>query len=100
MLHMLSHRAHVEVLFLIVEHVRLMEWILQELALHLLVEHIVLHVRSHAVGKHELVVLLAAISGVCYDFTAVEAELVMEGFQERDKSAIVSISFLYIATMI
>ena len=71
---MLSHRAYEEVLFLIVEHVRLMERILQELELHLLVEHIVLHVRCHAVGKHELVVLLAAISRVCYDFAAVDAE--------------------------
>ena len=51
MLHTLSHWAYVEVLFLIIEHVRLMEWILQELALHLLVEHIVLHVRCHAVGN-------------------------------------------------
>ena len=38
MLHVLSHRAYVEVLLLIVEHVRLMERILQELALHLRVE--------------------------------------------------------------
>ena len=67
-----------------------MERILQELALHLLVEHIVLHVRSHTVGKHGLVVLLAAISRVRYDFTAVEAELVIKGLEERDKCAIVS----------
>lgn len=79
MLHVLSHWAHVVVLVLIVVHVRLEEWIFQELALHLLVEHVVFHIWSHAVGKHELVVLLAAISRVCYDFAAVEAELVTEG---------------------
>ena len=50
-----------------------MEWILQELSLHLLVEHIVLHIGSHAVGEQELVVLLTAIACVRYDFTAVEA---------------------------
>ena len=89
MLHVLSHRAHVEVLLLIIEHVRLMERILQELALHLLVEHVVFHVWSHAVGKHELIVLLASISRVCHYLAAVEAELVIEGFQERNENAIV-----------
>ena len=49
MLHVLSHRAYVEVLLLIIEHIRLMERILQELALHLLVEYVVFHVWSHAV---------------------------------------------------
>ena len=87
MLHVLSHWAHVVVLVLIVVHVRLEEWIFQELALHLLVEHVVFHIWSHAVGKHELVVLLAAISRVCYDFAAVEAELVTEGLQKGDERA-------------
>lgn len=45
---MLSHRAYIEVLLPIIEHVRLMERILQELALHLLVEHVVFHVWSRA----------------------------------------------------
>ena len=90
MLHVLSHWAHVVVLVLIVVHVRLEEWIFQELALHLLVEHVVFHIWSHAVGKHELVVLLAAISRVCYDFAAVEAELVTEGLQKGDERAVVS----------
>ena len=39
-----------------------MEWILQELSFHLLVEHIVLHIGSHAVGEQELVVLFTAIA--------------------------------------
>ena len=59
---MLSHWAYVEVLLLIVEHVRLMEWVVPELALHLLVEQVVFHVWSYTVGKHELVVLLATIA--------------------------------------
>ena len=42
-----------------------------------------------AVGKHELIVLLASISRVCHYLAAVEAELVIEGFQERNESAIV-----------
>lgn len=90
MLHVLSHWAHVVVLVLIVVHVRLEEWIFQELALHLLVEHVVFHIWGHAVGKHELVVLLAAISRVRYDFAAVEAELVTEGLQKGDERAVVS----------
>ena len=90
MLHVLSHRAYVEVLLLIIEHVRLMERILQELALHLLMEHVVFHVWSHAVGKHELIVLLASVSRVCHYLAAVEAELVMEGFQKGYKCSIVS----------
>ena len=90
MLHVLPHRAYVEVLLLIIEHVRLMERILQELALHLLVEHVVFHIWSHAVGKHELIVLLASVSRVCHYLAAVEAELVMEGFQKGYKCPIVS----------
>ena len=39
---------------------------------------------------HELVVLLAAISRVCYDFAAVDAELVTEGLQKGDERAVVS----------
>ena len=90
MLHVLSHRAYVEVLLLIIEHVRLMERILQELALHGLMEHVVFHIWSHAVGKHELIVLLASVSRVCHYLAAVEAELVMEGFQKGYKCSIVS----------
>ena len=73
MFHALSHRAYVEVLLLIIEHVRLMERILQELALHLLVEHVVFHVWSHAVGKRELIVLLASIARACHYLAAVDS---------------------------
>lgn len=43
-----------------------MEWILQKLSFHLLVEHIVLHIGSHAVGEQELVVLFTAVEAIDY----------------------------------
>ncbi len=43
-----------------------------------------------AVGKHELIVLLASVSRVCHYLAAVEAELVIEGFQKGYKCSIVS----------
>ena len=64
MLHVLSHSAYVKVLLLIVEHVRLMERILQELALHLLVEHFRLDKRGYLIGYHIFIVHLTAIDRV------------------------------------
>ena len=43
-----------------------------------------------AVGKQELIVLLASVSLVCHYLAAVEAELVIEGFQKGYKCSIVS----------
>ena len=67
MLHVLPHRAYVEVLLLIIEHVRLMERILQELALHLRVEHLILDKRGYLIGYHIFIVHLTAIAGAGAD---------------------------------
>ena len=67
MLHVLANRAYVEVLLLIVEHVRLMERIIQELTLHPRVEHFILDKRGYLIGYHIFIVHLTAIAGVGAD---------------------------------
>ena len=64
---MLSHRAHIEVRLLVIEHVLNKEGVFSSLALHLCVEHVILDKRSYLIGYHILVVHLTAIARVSAD---------------------------------
>ena len=75
---MLPHRAYIEILFRIVEHILWQKGIVLLFLFHLCVEHVVLYIRYHPAIKHIFVVLLTAITGVCYNLRALSAVSVAE----------------------
>ena len=61
---MLSHRAYIEVLLLIVVHVLHYEGVVPVLPFHLRVEHRVFHICRHSVTFHICIVLLVPVARV------------------------------------
>ena len=68
---MLTHRTYVIVFSGVIKHIGRQERVVFKRPFHFFMKHVELYVRGKSLFKHELIVLLAAVSGISHDFRVV-----------------------------